>query len=204
MIVNLRGAHGSGKTYVAKQLLERWAPVLPQYDGSGRVIGYRTSNGVYIIGKYDPERHCGGCDGFRDRDGVKAQDQVCDLIRQWAPRGDVFFEGMVAAGTFGRWFDLEKELKAELGTRWVWAFLDTPLQKCLENIQIRNGGKPIIESHVVKKFKAVESTRKKALEAGLEVRVISHLKPVDNVMALITTIGEEAHAPDCPGHDTRG
>lgn len=189
MIINLRGTNGSGKSTIAKAILERpdsyMSPVvLGAYEtpkGKTRVVdGYKSvlNFGEHLIIVVGPYRtNCGGCDA------IKTQDLVCDAVRRAVSIGqNVLFEGVIVSTLYDRYRKLSQELRA-LGHGYIWAYLDTPLELCLQRIQLRNGGKPIKTSLVENKVKAIRSTRHKAESAGEDVRTIHHDKAVEEVMS---------------------
>lgn len=59
------------------------------------------------------------------------------VIRSWAQMGHVIFEGLIVSGIHDRWLRISKEVSPI-----IWAFLDTPIDVCVQRILERNGGKP--------------------------------------------------------------
>lgn len=183
MIVNLRGTNGSGKSTVARDLIDldqdAMRVTLVMYrTKAGReagVFGYRLPNlRVVVVGKY--ETACGGCDG------IKTQDLICDAVRAAADlEPNVLFEGVIVSTLYSRYAELAKEFPR----RFAFAYLDTPLKTCLKRIQRRNGGKPIKEDLVAAKIRAIESTRQKAIADGFPVFEIAHRAPADEVLGLL-------------------
>jgi hypothetical protein len=137
MIVNVRGTSGSGKTWLARRLLEHTAAVpfafaegkrkpKPEVYRGGVTLGRDGPEPIFILGSY--ETTCGGCDT------IPTQDRICDLVRQYAPQGHVFLEGLLMSHLESRYTSLAYELGKE---RFVFAFLDTPIETCLARIQQR-------------------------------------------------------------------
>ncbi len=126
-IVNIRGTSGSGKSTLVRQLMDRSLSTEQLMEGK-RIVGYELAlpKLVHVVGRY--ETACGGCDG------IKTQDEVCNRVRQFAAFGDVVFEGLLISHIYGRYRDLTRELTTH---RFVWYFLDTPLDICIAQVKQR-------------------------------------------------------------------
>lgn len=177
MIVSLRGPNGSGKTTVARSLLaagvaERW-----KHNGVDSVV---TEEGVCVVGKYGAARSGG-------MDTVKYQAQGREAVYRAAMEHEhVLFEGVIVSTIYGPWLELSRRIAGDLGAgRGItWAFLDTPLEVCLERVYARNGGKPIKEEQVEHKWKMIQRMRGKADADGEHVVLIPHQTSVEAVRAL--------------------
>lgn len=170
----LRGTNGSGKTHVARYLLEesKAKPIL--YLGrkvrayKGELDGYP----LFVLGSY--ETQCGGCDT------ISSVQEVADLLRLFMTNdndlkvytpsdepGIVFFEGLMIShmlGTVGGY-------QAKLGkNRNVLAFLDTPLDKCIEHVMtrrmLRKDERPFDPKNVIKDHPRVHQSKDNARKQG--------------------------------------
>jgi len=94
-------------------------------------------------------------------DTVKTQIAAKQSIAYAQRLGPVFFEGILISTIFGPWLQFSQDHGG-----MIWGFLDTPLETCLERIQIRNGGKPINEKLVEQKVRTIDRVYDKAVEAG--------------------------------------
>lgn len=145
---NLRGTNGSGKTRVARHLLEE-SKAKPILHLGRKVRAYKGDlDGIplVILGSY--ETTCGGCDTI---DSVAEVAWLLEFFmtgkwlgeRGWPYKemtrdrphdGIVFFEGLMIShmlGTVGA-------MQAKLGKQDnILAFLDTPLDKCIEHVMTR-------------------------------------------------------------------
>lgn len=175
----LRGTNGSGKTFVAQYLLNasEAKPIL--YSGK-KVRAYRGTLGnipLYILGSY--ETACGGCDT------IPSVAETSDLLRMLMLDCDdpecflehhsehqpcvVFFEGLMIShmlGTVGA-------MQAKLGKgRNVLAFLDTPLDKCIERVMtrrmLRKDERPFDPKNVVKDHPRVHQSKINAQKQGFK------------------------------------
>lgn len=177
----LRGTNGSGKTFVATYLIaaSEAKPVLYTEDGR-KVRAYRGMlNGVpiFFLGSY--ETRCGGCDT------IPSVAEVAGLLAMYmAEPGPhiVFFEGLMIShmlGTVGA-------MQAELGKdRNVLAFLDTPLEKCIERVitrrMLRKDDRPFDPKNVIKDHPRVAQSMVNAVAQGYRVRTIDHTNACNEV-----------------------
>lgn len=170
----LRGTNGSGKTRVARYLLEesKAKPIL--YMGKkvraykGELDGYP----LYVMGSY--ETACGGCDT------ISTVKEVADLLRLLMTNDDdpacfdvspepgiVFFEGLMIShmiGTVG-------EMQVILGMDYnILAFLDTPVEKCIEHVMtrrmLRKDERPFDPRNVIADHPRVHQSRANAERKG--------------------------------------
>lgn len=143
-IINIRGTSGSGKsTIVHSYLLENEKYKDPVYGTLGpwkkpKIIGYLVSKPgrtpTFVMGRY--ETACGGCDSLSYKG---AHDDMEELVRTYAHEGlNVVYEGLVVSSTIGRWMRLSKEFP----TKFVFAYMDTPLEECYNRIVARSGRIP--------------------------------------------------------------
>ena len=131
MLINIRGANGSGKSFVVRELM-KLGPVSEFYGelGSRRPEAYelllpQVDTSVFILGSYDNQ--CGGCDLFKN------PKQLIRLIKTYAARGHVLFEGAMVSTMYG---SVGEALEA-WGRDVVFIFLDTPLVECMRRIEDR-------------------------------------------------------------------
>lgn len=176
---NLRGTNGSGKTFVARQLIAQssakpvdWAgkkPIL--YLGS--IYGHR----IYFLGSY--EANCGGCDT------IPSVHIVADMLKDImdAPgEGIVFYEGLMISHMIGTVGAAVKPY----GDRHIMAFLDTPLHVCIARVvkrrMARGNDKPFDPNRtLVKDHAAVKKARFNAMKQGFKVIDIDYKLAVEEV-----------------------
>lgn len=192
MIVNIRGGHGAGKTYLVRKVMEKLG-IRKTIKKHGRVLGYKLdrkvgSKSVYVVGRYQEGLTAEGCDvfkGYHDffKEGFNQADLVCKLVRKFCKKGHVLFEGMVS-GAVNRWIFLVQELKSQ---KFVFGFPDVSVERCLKRVRHRREAKgnfaPLNEEHTRSKYKAVHITGRKHFEdAELDCRSISQRKPHKQVI----------------------
>lgn len=171
--LNWRGTSGSGKSFLANSFLKSFenSPIL---DSKGKIRGYKIfSNSkikedTYLLGKYTCV--AGGCDT------IPTQDEICDRIREWLPLGNVLYEGLLVSGLFRRYNELADSLPEH---HFIFGFLDTPLEKCIEQTLARRAKKGNVkpfdpEKTLAPKFRAILSSREALEAAGKDCRDIPH------------------------------
>lgn len=180
--INVRGCNGSGKTTVLRSLARSpfCEVVLVEVPDHKAIPVTLTPDKLAIIGDYTPAA-AGSTTAGLDR--IKTQAAAKSVIEATAdkyPDRIVLFEGVVVSTIFGPWRDW-----SEINGGMIWAFLDTPLQVCLDRIQVRNGGKPIKEEQVADKHRTLARVRDKAIEAGEVVRDIRWGSALADLRAII-------------------
>lgn len=192
-IINIRGANGCGKSWIVRQLIKE-TNARPIYSKPqpgkllGRVIGYKgiyKGNPVFYIGSY--EVMSGGADHVMKNFG--GLDNVCELIREFAGKGHVIFEGFIVSGLFSRFYNLSKELGGI-----IFIYMDTPLDVCYKRIEKRNKEKTaavgrirgsVGMKHVEQKFIEAERTRIKFKEHGEQTVIMNHKKPMQRMYKIL-------------------
>jgi len=127
VLIKLHGTSGSGKTTAARELMSFGAPRYPLPIFKNRPEGYRVQlpdlkKPLFILGPY--ETTCGGLDALGEAD-----DHIA-LLLKYGPQGHVFYEGLLQSGFYGRIGTASEQF----GDDHVFAFLDTPLEVCLERV----------------------------------------------------------------------
>lgn len=152
MLVQVRGTSGSGKSFIAFKLLNKYnfEPV----QKKGKIIGYYAEEcNLFVVGKY--ETACGGCDS------IKTQDEICSIVVNALKKGyNVFFEGLLCSHLAERYAKLYRIAKKHTDTV-TYIFLNTPVEKCASNVNKRRAekGQPpkeckTLESHYHSTFKS--------------------------------------------------
>jgi hypothetical protein len=192
-IINIRGTSGSGKSTLVRKFLDTYhGQALRGPDG--RIRGYvcraqseyGLQRDVYIVGSY--EIPTGGCDG------LKTQDEICDRVREFAALGDVIYEGLLISGLFRRYNALAEELTQH---HHIFGFLDTPLQKCIDQTLSRRALRAAVNGKIARpfdpnktltpKYHAIASCRAKFINARKDVRDIPHERAFETLVAWFST-----------------
>lgn len=203
--VNIRGTNGSGKSTLARRFFgehdgevvlvdQTFAREKKLDDGSTtvehvpiKVTGRVNPDGLYcVVGNYTTM--AGGLDKVKF---FEAQFKAIEAALALPDVQIVVAEGVLASTVFGSWAEHAKKLIAE-GHNVIWAFLDTPVDVCLERIQKRNGGKPIKEDLVRDKWNQIDKVRQRAeLVRGLRVVQLPFDRGADdetNIVPLLEAI----------------
>lgn len=173
MILNIIGTSGSGKSTLTRKIMDQYDfKVDLHIEGRKRPIGYVLSNEgngkpLYVVGHY--ETACGGCDTI----AKKQFDTVYELVREYAEKGHVLYEGLLLTAESNRRIELHKERPGEL----VLIHLTTSLEQCIESIKLRRAErtgvapedqpeKDTLRKNAKSKHVGAESSARKFAEAG--------------------------------------
>lgn len=179
---DIRGTHGSGKSWVAHHLLQVFPhrPILSEEEVH---LGYEVPElSTAVVGKY--KTTCGGCDG------VGSGDEVVRRVKLFSQEyRHVLLEGILVAHTFGRYSALATDLK-EYGYHFL--FLDTPLAVCIHRVERRRkekgNEKPLNPKNLINDWHCIwEKVRAKCTEAGHSVHVVDWRNPFPAVLELLRT-----------------
>jgi len=128
-IVKLHGCSGAGKTTAVRQLMDYCSGITSLRNTAGKIEAYclegLTEKPIYVLGSY--ENNCGGVDT------VSSAEQVMRLVDFYAKLGHVVFEGLLQSTYYGAM----GTHSLQYGQDYVYAFLDTPIETCLERVEAR-------------------------------------------------------------------
>lgn len=125
-ILKIHGCSGAGKTTAVRELM-KYCGYLPIWNGpkpESYSLGMCNSP-TYVLGSY--ENTCGGMDT------VGSAAEVIELVDKYAKLGNVVFEGLLQSTYYGKM----GEHSRQYGEKYVYAFLDTPIELCLERVVAR-------------------------------------------------------------------
>lgn len=181
MIVKLHGNSGSGKTTVARGLMDLATLVTPmgnprRPDAYGLNIP-KLTRPLYILGPYT--NTCGGLDS------IDTWKKAAELLHEYAVHGHVFYEGLLSSTYYGS-FGKETE---RYNNDHIFAFMDTPLEVCIERVKARRlqagNIKPFNEENTRDRQQPIDNVRKKVTHLGRPVVIINHAHdPVAQILAL--------------------
>jgi len=123
-IIKIHGCSGAGKTTAVRQYMLR-------YDAQAveshvpKPEAYICDLYTYVLGSY--ENTCGGMDT------VGSAAKVMALVDKYAARGNVIFEGLLQSTYYGAM----GAHSIKYGKDYIYAFLDTPIELCLERVVAR-------------------------------------------------------------------
>ena len=182
MIYNIRGSHGSGKSTCVVELLAQHPHTPMMCSAKGRPEAYKVNLGlrrpVYVVGQYISA--CGGADT------IQPYAHIWPLVEMYAKQGHVIFEGALVSSCVG---SIGEAMAARRKKDCVVAYLDTPLQTCLDRIVKRRAKKgnmkPLDPKNTESKFKSVAATRLRFDELGVRTVAINHKKAVAQLLELL-------------------
>lgn len=164
-LVQLRGTTGAGKTTCMRGFIERIGGAeLGYVNGSKQKRGVMRADHWTILGDYENQSACTGCDRFSNRDDLMA---VLRSVIKERPE-NIAFEGMIYSHTLLLAKDLDKLARLH-GYQYVPVFLNASYETLLSRVMIRNGGKAINEEALVSKVLAFNVAREKIRREGITV-----------------------------------
>lgn len=199
-IVQLRGTSGSGKTTAMRALFDHLGGMRPvKYNDSRtkvpKVRVYKAEmakTDIYVLGDYNPERSAGGCDT------IPTVQETIDLIERYGsrPYSLVVFEGLLLAHSWGA---LGEYVHPRWGERYINAFLDTPVETCIQRVTQRRAGKgretegdraAKIEKNIRDDYYRVELCHKRVIARGGVLVDIDHKKAKRQFIKLVESTAE--------------
>jgi shikimate kinase len=173
MLLKLHGTSGSGKSTIARGLMDR--AMLTLLDRAYKVDRVDVIHPIYILGTYNSQ--CGGCDT------LKADEQI-ELIHRCAPLGHVFYEGLLGSEYYGRLGEASERYKDD----HIFAFLDTPIELCIHRIKerrfLKGNLKPLNEDNTRGRIRKIETLKRKLEFMGRKVVTINHENAIPQVIEL--------------------
>jgi len=165
--------------------MEHCGLVTSVYNPDGKVIAEMCHHDmipVYFIGAYT--NVCGGCDT------IPTQDMACSLVRHFSQFGHVIFEGLLMSHLFARYAALYEELCEENNIPFIFAYMDTPLEICIERVKERRlekgNTKELNPQNTISHYHATWKTFEKFDDAGIGVSIIRHKRnPVKELEILL-------------------
>lgn len=160
MIINVRGANGSGKSTVVRRVLESFQRETKFVPGRARPIGYQCVNGPYVVGTY--ENVTGGCDT------IPSIEMIFEIVKLQADAGrDVLYEGILAQHSATRLMELNRVHPVTV------VVLTTSQEDCVQAVRDRRAArgeeKPLDPTNVVKEYQSVISSTRRLKSAGVEI-----------------------------------
>lgn len=184
IILRISGTFGSGKTTSVRQFLNGY-PSEELRNSANKIMGYKVdassvgiSTPIYVVGKYD--NVCGGTDA------ISTQQEIADRVLAAHKFGHVIYEGALVSGS-GLAGAVTKAVH-DTGCD-VYAFLDTPQDKCIERVIGRRvaagNDKEFNPKNLIHKFVSVVNTYKALKSEGYVTHLIDHNDPHTGLVKII-------------------
>ncbi len=160
MIISIRGTSGSGKSTLVRKLMSLYSFSVPRYiEGRKQPISYHLydpENGLpplAVLGHY--ESPCGGCDTIHEFDDVFRLAYEAHALGL-----HVVFEGVLL------YCEVPRTLEMASRTPFVVIALNTPIELCVESINLRRSTKsvlaePVDPKNTITKFNGTITTMKR-------------------------------------------
>lgn len=182
LLVNIRGCNGAGKSTIPMSMLDdpKMFIVSKPYQGKEKeVLTVFPTYGWVALGTYKTKT--GGLDKFPNNELTQ---KVLWYALKKFPEYDILMEGVIASTVRSTYVNLFHEVERKYPERTVMILnLITPLDVCLQRIQLRNGGKSIKEEAVANKHKIVLRNIEKFKDEGfLSLGIDPSNTPKDKVL----------------------
>ena len=187
-LVHIRGASGSGKTHLAREVMRHCGtPVRWKIGGRQKPIALTfPAVNLAVVGHYDVT--CGGADT------IKSKDKCCEVVDEALARGfNVLVEGIFLA--------VELHRTVELAARGVDrhdVFLDIPMADCIDSVQARrvaDGKEPKELKQMEPFYRRIMRTRDRLIGAGIDPSTVHVFSAARDLME-----GEPAWDSPIRGH----
>lgn len=169
-LVQLRGTMATGKTATARSVIEHGDFTVEMLDIGGKKYPNtidRKKNWI-VTGRYDT-RVCGGLDGvITNRDVLKVY--LHRLMKELKPEV-IVFEAIMYGHTYKFGRELAEICRSD-GYKYIGILLQPPLDRVLQNIYNRNGGKPVNEKYIVDRYFSAHNSTVKYMAEGLDCHIV--------------------------------
>lgn len=172
LIVNIRGAGGSGKStppYSTKKADPVHFEIVKPIKGRPTIIATAFPKyKIIALGKYTDVG--GGVDSLKTKEIVQ---RSLKYVAKTYPDYSIVFEGTITTSSINPYIGLFNELERK-GFKIRIVYFNPPVEECIKRIYKRNGGKPINEKYVRDKHRSMKSGAKKFKSLGFEVKVVDN------------------------------
>lgn len=182
MIVNLRGTHSSGKSTLIKSILAKFDPkpifgVLGPRKPEAYECVRKKGKPLYVLGPYYGVP-TSGCDVI----STGGLDTVIYLVDKYRQKGNVLYEGIILSNNYG---SVGEYLFTQIKDVII-AFLDTPLEVCLEGLAARQltsirQGKS--DTHLREHYKRILRVRVRMEELGFRCETVSRDTAAEKIVS---------------------
>ena len=173
-IIKIHGCSGAGKTTFARALLDGSDSTYTIRNAAGKVEAYGCAFNAQdfscvVLGSY--ENNCGGMDT------VSTAAEAMKLVADYQKFNNVVHEGLLQSTYYGAMGTDSRQY----GDSYIYAFLDTPLETCLERVVARReaaGSQNKFNPQLTRdKFVTIDRLRLRLPAMGHRVVVLDHKSP---------------------------
>lgn len=184
LIINVRGNSGSGKTTVTRAFMDK-CTVPESWDNSSepdQTYQYKGQHWV-VLGRYG--NVCGGCDT------IKTQAEIVRRIEFYTGHGaNIWLEGLILSTIYGT----VGEYSEKYGDRWVFAYLQPPIEECIRRIKARRRAagntKPLNELNTRNRVATIERNKQIVLEHNRRVVELDWREPLTQLLRIVKKEGK--------------
>lgn len=169
IVLNIRGAHCSGKTTAVRLFTQKHDAEVIEVSTKGfkTALTILKDINVVVLGRYDRNK-CGGCDGFKGGDHVKAA--IVYAVKNYHPKA-IVYEGIMYSITFKMATEIAS-LSNTLGYEWRSVYLSRSREESVRLLYERNGGKSVNLKLFDDKRRIAETVYLKLASNGMNVKKI--------------------------------
>lgn len=177
MIINVRGTGGAGKSYVIRQLMQRYNVTPMTVHDRRQPVGYICQRvfgrPLYVVGHY--ETPCGG------GDTMKTTTEVFEAVDRWSGHDiDVAFEGIISQDDVVRTVELHRRYPLKV------LALRVPIEDCLAGIQARRAARgderQLNPKNTIDRAKRLEGIVSRLRDAGVDCEWVSRTRALELAM----------------------
>lgn len=171
-IVKIHGCSGAGKTTAVRELMKTALGMhtIRVNKIEAYSLLFPGKKMTHVLGSY--ENTCGGMDT------VGSAAEVIELVDRYSSLGNVVFEGLLQSTYYGKM----GERSQKYGDKYIYAFLDTPIELCLERVVARravSGRNNKFNPQLTRdKHATIESLHDKLIHWNHRVVTLKHDQPL--------------------------
>jgi hypothetical protein len=184
-VINIRGTYGSGKTTLARFVMDNYPNQQPQYIAGRKRPLYYThdhptgGNPLAVIGSY--ETVCGGCDTITE---VALIFDTVDYLQ--ANGYDVLYESLLMTADVGRTAGWAEKWNLHI------IYLDVPTQVCIDSVNSRRRAKDptakdVDTKNLLAKIQGCRSSSKSLTARGVACEWLDRAAAFHRVLELLET-----------------
>lgn len=161
IVIHLVGTNGSGKSTPPKELYDMSSDKIfirdEKKNGKSIIATFLKDMNILLVGNY--KNDCGGGDSLTGDGGLARVNSIVDnlLTIEEYKNIPIIVEGLLL-GSYVNIMKLYDIIEIQNEAKYVIIFFDPPLDKCIERVYIRNGGKKINEGSVAGRHGTIHNT----------------------------------------------
>ena len=192
LLLNVRGTSGAGKTFLVRQFLSNYlVEYLPRtgdrknggFPGAAKVNIPDLKFPIYFLGKYSAD----GCGGM---DTIYSQEESVKWALHFIAQGHVICEGLLTSG-LGPGGIFCKTVMSTIPEAVRFLFLDTSLEQCIANVNLRRQARGNMEvftdakRHLTKKHMQIQNVIRTMANLQWPVFMLNHEVGFQQVLQIL-------------------